>query len=332
MKLAINNWKVNQPVYDAGEVYKEYYNRRQLLDLYRNAAAAYSVRGVSYAYYLAGGKAMQVRRSSDDALLDIGFVWNELTQSLDLDTASLLSFVGAGNGFVKTWYDQSGNANNAQQTSTSSQPQIVSSGVILTKNSKPKISFNGTSNYFRFNTYTANNSQFHVVDDFIQTSNFTRLLFFTQSDLNTNFAKGTVTKISTGSNYLFTSINSETGSASTTTPFQQSHLLISMLPDAESTISPNTYQNSVLNEKTESAVSRPSAAGTYSYIGARKRGDDTGGADNYADFDYQEIVVYGSDESSNRTGIESNINSYFSIYSPPSGVGTWAIGTTFVIQ
>jgi hypothetical protein len=26
----------------------------------------------------------------------------------DLDTASLLTFCGAGNGFVTTWYDQSG--------------------------------------------------------------------------------------------------------------------------------------------------------------------------------------------------------------------------------
>lgn len=295
-----------------------------LLDDYGGAAAAYSVRRLSSTYE---DSLIEVRRSSDNTTQDIGYDSNG-----NLDTSALLSFVGAGDGFVRTWYDQSGNGNDAQQTASSSQPQIVSSGVILTKNSKPKISFNGTSNYFRFNTYTTNNSQFHVVDDFIQNSNYSRLIFFTASNVNTNFAKGTLAKFNTGSNYLFTSINSETGSANSTTPFQQDHLLISMLPDAESTISPNTYQNSVLNVKTESASSRPSAAGTYSYIGARKRGDDTGVASNYADYDYQEIVIYGSDQSDNRTNIESDINTYFSIYSPPGGIGTWAIGTTFVIQ
>ena len=75
-----------------------------LLDTYPNAAAAYSLRKLRSAYT---GYAIRVRRSSDNTEQDIGF-----SSTFGLDTSSLTSFCGAGNGFVTTWYDQSGNGNN----------------------------------------------------------------------------------------------------------------------------------------------------------------------------------------------------------------------------
>jgi hypothetical protein len=48
----------------------------------------------------------------------------------ELDAETLLSFVGTGNGFVTTWYDQSGNGRNATQTDSTRQPQIVASGAV----------------------------------------------------------------------------------------------------------------------------------------------------------------------------------------------------------
>lgn len=92
-----------------------------LLDTYTGAAAAYSLKRRRSAY---SGASLRVRRSSDSAEQDIGFSGN------DLDTTSLLSFVGSGDGFVTTWYDQSGNGRHATQTTAVSQPQIVSSGVV----------------------------------------------------------------------------------------------------------------------------------------------------------------------------------------------------------
>jgi hypothetical protein len=94
-----------------------------LLDTYPNAAVAYSIRKLTAAY---NGNAIRVRRSSDNAEQDIGF-----SGSGDLDTSALTSFCGASNGFVTTWYDQSGNLKNATQTTAGNQPQIVSSGSYL---------------------------------------------------------------------------------------------------------------------------------------------------------------------------------------------------------
>ena len=130
-----------------------------LLDVYPNAAAAYSLRLLREAYI---GSAIRVRRSSDSAEQDIGF-----TAIGVLNTTALTSFCGAGNGFVTTWYDQSGNGNNATQTTASNQPQIVSSGVVINVNSKPCLQFtNGSSQLLTYPTslwtYTGNSTLFHT--------------------------------------------------------------------------------------------------------------------------------------------------------------------------
>lgn len=94
-----------------------------LLDTYPNAAAAYSLRKLRSAYT---GSAIQVRRSSDNTTQDIGF-----TGANVLDTSALTTFCSGTNGFVTTWYDQSGNGINATQSTALNQPQIVSSGTYL---------------------------------------------------------------------------------------------------------------------------------------------------------------------------------------------------------
>lgn len=69
------------------------------------------------------GPSIRVRRSSDSAESDIGF-WGP-----GLDTAALAAFVGAGDGFVVRWYDQSGGGNDLVQTTTARQPRVVVGGV-----------------------------------------------------------------------------------------------------------------------------------------------------------------------------------------------------------
>jgi len=78
------------------------------------------------------GFCIKVRRSSDNAELDIGFS-NDV-----LDTASLLTFAGSGNAFVTIIYDQVG-SNNMTQTTSSLQGQIVSNGEVILKGGKPCI-------------------------------------------------------------------------------------------------------------------------------------------------------------------------------------------------
>lgn len=65
--------------------------------------------------------AIRVRRSSDNAEQDIGFVGDAL------DTSSLLAFVGSNSGFVAKMYDQVG-ANHWLQATAAKQPRIVNAG------------------------------------------------------------------------------------------------------------------------------------------------------------------------------------------------------------
>jgi hypothetical protein len=108
-----------------------------LLDTYSGASAAYSAaRRLATSYT---GSLIRVRRSSDNAEQDIGYNGSNV-----LDEAALTTFVGAGNGFVTTWYDQSGNGNNETQTTAINQPRIVNSGTVEKMNSLPSIYFNTT--------------------------------------------------------------------------------------------------------------------------------------------------------------------------------------------
>lgn len=107
------------------------------LNVDSTAKAAYSLRKLSTGY---SGKAIKVRRSSDNTTQDIGF-----NSFGNLDTKSLLTFVGTGSGYIDTWYDQSGNGLKLTQATTANQPRIVNAGVIDTKNGIPAIYFSGGS-------------------------------------------------------------------------------------------------------------------------------------------------------------------------------------------
>lgn len=108
-----------------------------LLDNYTSAGAAYSTRKLRTAH---SGYALRVRRSTDSATLDVGF-----DGSGNLDTASMLTFVGAGNdGFVSIWYDQSGNSRNLTAASDAGQPKIVAAGSVVTQGTRPALSFDGS--------------------------------------------------------------------------------------------------------------------------------------------------------------------------------------------
>ncbi len=109
-----------------------------LLDQFPGAAAAYSLRNL---VGTSNPSVVRVRRSSDNVESDF-----TATQVSD---GTLATWVGTGNnGFVRTWYDQSGNGRHQIQPITAAQPQIVSSGALVTDGSKPSVQYStGTALY-----------------------------------------------------------------------------------------------------------------------------------------------------------------------------------------
>ena len=129
-----------------------------LLDNYPNAAVAYSLRLLRTAYT---GNCIEVRRSNDNTTSNIGFSGGVV------DTVALKTFCAGTNCFIRTWYDQSTNANHATQTTNANQPQVVASGNLIYSAGKPTIQFTNTALHFlsyatSFWTYTGNATNFFV--------------------------------------------------------------------------------------------------------------------------------------------------------------------------
>ena len=95
-----------------------------------NIRVAYSVRKLSSTY---SGAAMRVRETGFNTETDIGFDANG-----DLDTTALLAHCASnGEGRIVTWYDQSGNGINVTQGTAARQPVIVTGNATVTVNGKP---------------------------------------------------------------------------------------------------------------------------------------------------------------------------------------------------
>jgi hypothetical protein len=272
-----------------------------LLDTYPNAAAAYSLRKLRAAYT---GSAIRVRRT-DLTESNIGF-----TAAGNLDTTALLAFTGTGaldNGFVTTWYDQSGNSQNALQTTAVNQPQIVSAGSVITENAKPAIQFQSLRWLQVANTTFGdiddNKSAFYVAKLDNGTGNFPTIVAKSyNNDGSYTFgmfsSTGIIQEWADGVNYYDSSKADSRGS----------QLLLSNI-NITGTNGLKIYQNaSLYAELTASTDLIGSNSFNYS-IGRNPQ--DT---NYYWVGTMQEIIPYASDQTSNRTGIETNINTYYGIY------------------
>ena len=143
MAIKLGSSDISKVYLGANEVSKIYLGATEIysaasffLDTYTNAAAAYSLQKLKSTTT----NVIKARRSSDDAELD--FTAAEITDG------TLTTWTGAGDGFVQTIYDQSGEGNNATQTTANSQPKIVSSGAVILENGKPAMTFDGSSDHF----------------------------------------------------------------------------------------------------------------------------------------------------------------------------------------
>jgi hypothetical protein len=125
--------------------------RPLLLDAVPGAAAAYSLRQVSNAYT---GPVVTVRRSSDNAEADF--------KASEIDDGTLAAFCGAGDGLVKTWFDQSGNNLDASQATSANQPKIVDSGSLVTEGGKAALEFDGTDDVL---TVAGSTASFNFLHD-----------------------------------------------------------------------------------------------------------------------------------------------------------------------
>ena len=260
-----------------------------LLDTYSGAAAAYSLRKIDCDY---AGSAIRVRRSSDNTEQDIGF-----TSGGDLDTAALKTFVGTGgsdDGFVVTFYDQSGNANNATQSTAGSQSQIMDNGVVIRQNTKPSSYFDGGDFYNISNISAADPwSSFCVFKKNAAGS----IGMYLSASANSPFTP-----------IIYTSVGVYISNSSGNYKYNGTYNNTNYIILSGFSVGASSYEVYV-NGASVSIPSSASEAATANFTKMGQRGGGEGSTGYFGEF-----IIYTSNKTSNRTGIESNINTYYSIY------------------
>jgi hypothetical protein len=258
-----------------------------LLDLYPNAAAAYSLRQLRVGVT----NVVRVRRASDNTEADF--------TAAQVSDGSLATWVGAGNnGFVRTWYDQSGNSKDAVQTTTANQPRIVSSGALILEGSKPTLQFDGAGDFLDVDSTT----NIVYVLSALKTSTGTggpnlflaprnaTLPFAGFGGVTSSFADETYTVIAAGNNYFYTK-----------------HAL-------------QNIHNLITTDFSASSIHVNGTLRTFASIGSVSinAGFNIGARNNTASTTYagtmQELIIYSATQSANRTAIEANINAHYAIY------------------
>jgi hypothetical protein len=250
-----------------------------LLDIYSGSAAAYSLRKIKRTY---SGPAIRVREDGTDTEQDIGFDSNG-----NLDTTAILLFCLGNNGFVTKWYDQSGNAYDATQTTTGKQPKIYDSSTgVVTENGKPAIEFDGNDDSLPVGTIDVKTA-FAVASADLASGN--QPIF--------GAASGLVQFLRTQSDY---DLYNNFGTMSVTGSPDQNSLIYALINGVSSELAVNGGTATTGQQSND-------AFGNFTI------GNERG---SYYDGKQEEIVIYDSNQSTNRTGIETNMNDFYSIYTP----------------
>lgn len=252
-----------------------------LLDRYAGAIAAYSLRELTWQH--ADKPVVRVRRSSDNSEQD--FTASQVTNG------TLATFCMSGDGFVQTWYDQSGNEKHATQTSTESQPSIVSSGNVVSTNSKPAIVFS---------------SKFMISAPTLPTIP-QKLSFVLVHDPLSSVSTGQAPISFGGGSRDNGIIIQQNVGLQPTSPKIGYPLSQSLILYEQNTAADYLYLNQTLTPVSQISTISNSYVGSFN-IGRRAL------SSIYMSTSIQEIIIYSIPVFSFQEELRSNINSYYSIY------------------
>lgn len=210
----------------------------------------------------------------------------------ELDTAALNTFCSGTDGFVTTWLDQSGNGSDAVNATASSQPKIYDSvsGIQL-ENGLPSVYFDGVDDTLKTDI---------IPDEAQPVSAFFVRRYRSVSE--TSVSLSTDSTASTGyveiaNNTVFRSFY---GAYIASFPSNTNQGLWYSLANS-------TSSEIVLDDQSVIVAN----AGTQ---GLEVVNIGSAGTAFFAPVNIQEVIIYNSNQSSNRTGISANINDFYSIY------------------
>ena len=314
---ADTNVKLGSTTIQSGYIgFNQFYNTyTSILDLYPSAYHAFSLRKLKSTYT---GKCLRVRRttttpSATTTTVDLSFdVYNTISLNSPITyvsgtttTAKTLGQFAASTGhtnvdgvntnqsiFVVTWFDQSGNNKNPTQSTAGFQPRLVNSGVLETTNGKVSVRFvQANSNRLTLvdTSVSFNNMSAYVVGNGLALTN---CAFFYGLGSTTRFYMPNGNNISYVTTPTFTGYTNAIGV----------NRLYELIAGTSTT---SAYSNGVL--LSPASVTSSTAINTDIRIGTNPTTTAV-----YTDGYISEIILFIG--ATNRTGIETNINSFYSIW------------------
>ena len=267
-----------------------------------DAAAAYSVRQLSDKAVIC----MRIRRDmgagnpGDDDETNIGFDANG-----DLDTQAISDFCGTGTGFVTRWWDQSVNGNHLDQPvggtgSNSLQPQIYNGTAVITENGKPALSFDGVLDQFPIDNtgLDIGNLSVFIVTKHNTTSQTSIVLSMSGGTSPTNKRWYVGYQDLGDFNFGYASVSKAVSTTATTD--QQLSTMIAGTTQGNMSAFIDGSLIGTATRDTGISSDQQAALGTFNN-------------QFYANAKVQEFIYWSADQSTNRTGIETNVMTHFNI-------------------
>lgn len=251
------------------------------LQIAPSATAAYSLRS------LTGGdpRVVRVRRDTSGGAGDDDE--QDFTVS-GISSGALVNFVGSGNdGYVDTWYDQSGNGRDAIQPTATSQPKIVNDGSLLADG----LTFNGSQSFAMPSSIISN---INSVSCFLVCKGRSGFNYATALSIS----NATNIKLSLATD-TFGSFYNSYGSSFTSlgTPDDAKHLISLVVGDSGA-------------ESFKDGTSKGTLATASGYTASAFIGSDPNLGTFWAS-QIDEVIIYDSNQSANRVALETNIQTAY---------------------
>jgi len=255
-----------------------------LLNKYPRAKAAHSLRALMDDS--ANSPCARIRRSSDNAEAD--FTPSEITDG------TLTTWTGNNNGFINSLYDQTGNSCHATQDTAANQPQIVSSGSLIKSGNHPA-----------WEHQNVNPQQFLKFQGLANQSPLDSFYVVEANDSTYTYPSG-----QSGGYYGFIVTD---GASSDTNKFNSYGSPTLEVNGSEVSQANRDEIHDSLNGR-KLVYHRNGATASWTEVKIGQYSTNTDSTFSLSGHKFSEIIWYNSDQHSNQSGIESNINTHYNIY------------------
>ena len=241
--------------------------------------------------------------------------------------AGIPAYDNTVNGFVETWYDQSGNGNNATQLTASQQPKIVEGGVLVERTvngvSSPSVKYTaGNLMTHGLTSLSADGQQslFFVSDNQLTSSTSTRLIEIMSNSVDDARRRRPLIYRGNGGNFRF-SVDTLAGLYRTSSQSNFVSLYSSITEESGGGTHTAYQDGSQFGSASVTLDVNPNID-----LNSRQFGNIA--PDELGAFFFTEVIYYPSDESVKRAAIEDNIDNHYGITSAGSYVN--AAGDSYI--